>query len=165
MRTQFSGAVLGAILVMLSGPAVAAPKFDEWATLKNEIPGWQILFIGDGPRRAHLEQRVDELGMRDSVYLVGNQDNVPEWLACIDLFVLPSYGEEGVPQGLMQAMACGKPAISTPIGAIGEALQDGQTGLMTPPKDVPKLTELTKITRKQQKIMAQKEMSLRIDKL
>ena len=79
--------------------------------------------------------------MRDSVYLVGNQDNVPEWLACIDLFVLPSYGEEGVPQGLMQAMACGKPAISTPIGAIGEALQDGLTGLMTPPKDVPKLTE------------------------
>ena len=114
---------------------------DAWATLKNEFPGWQILFIGDGPRRAHLEQRVDELGMRDSVYLVGNQDNVPEWLACIDLFVLPSYGEEGVPQGLMQAMACGKPAISTPIGAIGEALQDGQTGLMTPPKDVPKLTE------------------------
>jgi glycosyltransferase involved in cell wall biosynthesis len=114
---------------------------DAWETLKNEFPQWQILFIGDGPRRAHLEKRVDELGMRDSVYLVGNQDNVPEWLACIDLFVLPSYGEEGVPQGLMQAMACGKPAISTPIGAIGEALQDGQTGLMTPPKDVPKLTE------------------------
>ena len=41
----------------------------------------------------------------------------------------------------MQAMACGKPAISTPIGAIGEALQDGLTGLMTPPKDVPKLTD------------------------
>ena len=114
---------------------------DAWATLKTEFPGWQILFIGDGPRRAHLEARVDELGLRDSVYLVGNQDNVPEWLACIDLFVLPSYGEEGVPQGLMQAMACGKPAISTPIGAIGEALQDGQTGLMTPPKDVPRLTE------------------------
>jgi glycosyltransferase involved in cell wall biosynthesis len=114
---------------------------DAWAALKTEFPGWQILFIGDGPRRAHLEARVDELGMRDSVYLVGNQDNVPEWLACIDLFVLPSYGEEGVPQGLMQAMACGKPAISTPIGAIGEALQDGQTGLMTPPKDVPRLTE------------------------
>lgn len=35
----------------------------------------------------------------------------------------------------------GKPAISTPIGAIGEAVQDGHTGLMTPPKDVPKLTE------------------------
>lgn len=114
---------------------------DAWMTLKNEFPDWQILFIGDGPRRAHLEARVDELGMRDSVMLVGNQDNVPEWLACIDLFVLPSYGEEGVPQGLMQAMACGKPAISTPIGAIGEALQDGQTGLMTPPKDVPKLTD------------------------
>ena len=73
--------------------------------------------------------------------MVGNQDNVPEWLNCLDLFVLPSFGDEGVPQGLMQAMACGVPAISTPIGAIGEALQDGHTGLMTPPRDVPKLAE------------------------
>lgn len=75
---------------------------------------------------------------------MNNQDNVPEWLACIDLFVLPSYGEEGVPQGLMQAMACGKPAISTPVGAISEALRDGITGLMTPPKDSLSLSETLK---------------------
>jgi glycosyltransferase involved in cell wall biosynthesis len=57
----------------------------------------------------------------------------------MDVFCLPSFGDEGVPQGLMQAMACGVPAVSTPIGAIAEALQDGTTGLMTPPRDAERL--------------------------
>lgn len=114
---------------------------DAFALLKDEFPEWQILVIGDGPRRPDIGRRCKDLGLADRILLVGNQDNVPEWLNCLDLFVLPSFGDEGVPQGLMQAMACGVPAISTPIGAIGEALQDGQTGLMTPPRDVPKLAE------------------------
>ena len=114
---------------------------DAFASIKDEFPEWQILVIGDGPRWGDIERRRASHGLEDRIIMVGNQDNVPEWLSCLDLFVLPSYGDEGVPQGLMQAMACGVPAISTPIGAIGEALQDGQTGLMTPPRDVPKLAE------------------------
>lgn len=114
---------------------------DAFASIKDEFPDWQILVIGDGPRWGDIERRRASHGLEDRIIMVGNQDNVPEWLSCLDLFVLPSYGDEGVPQGLMQAMACGVPAISTPIGAIGEALQDGQTGLMTPPRDVHKLAE------------------------
>ena len=45
-------------------------------------------------------------------------------------------GDEGVPQSLMQAAACGLPAVSTPIGAIAEAVVDGVTGLLVPPRDV-----------------------------
>lgn len=114
---------------------------EAFALLKDEFPAWQILVIGDGPRWGDIEHRRAAYGLEDRIIMVGNQDNVPEWLNCLDLFVLPSFGDEGVPQGLMQAMACGVPGISTPIGAIGEALQDGQTGLMTPPRDVPKLAE------------------------
>ena len=44
------------------------------------------------------------------------------WLQALDLFALPSYGEEGVPQAIMQAMACGIPVVSTPVGAITEAV-------------------------------------------
>lgn len=114
---------------------------DAFASVKDEFPDWQILVIGDGPRWGDIERRRAAHSLEDRVIMVGNQNNVPEWLNCLDLFVLPSFGDEGVPQGLMQAMACGVPAISTPIGAIGEALQDGQTGLMTPPRDVPKLAK------------------------
>ena len=83
------------------------PLLDAWALLRARVPGWQLLVIGDGPRRAHLEARVDAMGLRADVRFVGNRDDVPAWLACLDLVALPSYGEEGVPQSLMQAAACG----------------------------------------------------------
>ena len=63
----------------------------------------------------------------------------PAWFACAEIATLPSYGDEGVPQSLMQAAACGLPAVSTPIGAIAEAVVDGETGLLVPPRDVPAL--------------------------
>jgi glycosyltransferase involved in cell wall biosynthesis len=108
---------------------------DAWRELKTRVPGWQLLIIGDGPRRAHLERRVHELDIGADVRFVGNQEDVPAWLACLDIAVLPSYGDEGVPQSLMQAAACGLPAVSTPVGAIAEAVVDGETGLLVSPRD------------------------------
>ena len=112
---------------------------EAWRDLQASLPGWQLLVIGDGPRRAHLEQRVRDLGVNASVRFTGNQDDVPAWLACLDVAVLPSYGDEGVPQSLMQAAACGLPAVSTPVGAIAEAVVHAETGLLVPPRDVPAL--------------------------
>ena len=112
---------------------------DAWRDLAQRHPGWQLLIVGDGPRRAHLERRVSEEGLGRSVRFVGNQHDVPAWLACIDVCVLPSYGEEGVPQSLMQAAACGLPAVSTRVGAIAEAVVDNRTGLLVPPRDAAAL--------------------------
>lgn len=114
---------------------------DAWMLLREAVPGWQMLIIGDGPRRAHLEGRVVALGLAADVRFTGNQEDVPAWFACADLAVLPSWGDEGVPQSLMQAAACGLPVVSTTIGAIGEAVQDGATGFLVPPHDVPALTQ------------------------
>lgn len=112
---------------------------DAWQALRERVPGWQLLIIGDGPRRGHLEARVASMGLAADVRFTGNQDDVPAWFACADLAVLPSFGDEGVPQSLMQAAACGLPAVSTPIGAIPEAVRDGETGLLVPPRVVPAL--------------------------
>lgn len=114
---------------------------DAWMLLRDRVPGWQLLIIGDGPRRAHLLSRVASLGLAADIRFTGNQDDVPAWFACADIAVLPSWGDEGVPQSLMQAAACGLPAVSTTIGAIGEAVRDGETGLLIPPKDVPALAD------------------------
>jgi glycosyltransferase involved in cell wall biosynthesis len=59
----------------------------------------------------------------------------------LDLFVLPSYGDEGVPQAIMQAMACALPVVSTPIGAITEAVVNGETGLLAEPRSAASLAE------------------------
>ena len=112
---------------------------DAWVRLRADVPGWQLLVIGDGPRRAHLEGRVAAMGLERDVRFTGNQDDVPSWFACAEIAVLPSYGDEGVPQSLMQAAACGLPAVSTPVGAIAEAVRDGETGLLVPPRDAQAL--------------------------
>ncbi len=114
---------------------------DAWRLLRERVPGWQLLVIGDGPRRAHLEGRVAALGLAGDVRFAGNQDDVPAWYACADIAVLPSYGDEGVPQSLMQAAACGLPAVATPIGAIPEAVVDGKTGILVPPRAPPALAD------------------------
>jgi glycosyltransferase involved in cell wall biosynthesis len=110
-----------------------------WHALQAIVPGWQLLVIGDGPRRAHLEERLRALDVGASVRFTGNQDDVPAWLACLDIAVLPSYGDEGVPQSLMQAAACGLPAVSTHVGAIAEAVIHDRTGLLVAPRDVDAL--------------------------
>jgi glycosyltransferase involved in cell wall biosynthesis len=112
---------------------------DAWCELKSRVRGSQLLVIGDGPRREHLEERVHALGLDADVRFTGNQDDVPAWLACLDVAVLPSYGDEGVPQSLMQAAACGLPSVSTPVGAIAEAVVDGETGLLVPARDATAL--------------------------
>jgi glycosyltransferase involved in cell wall biosynthesis len=64
---------------------------------------------------------------------------VAPWLQAFDLFCLPSYANEGVPQALMQAMACGLPVITTDVGSIGEIVTDGDTGVLVTPQDAAAL--------------------------
>jgi glycosyltransferase involved in cell wall biosynthesis len=115
--------------------------FDAMKLLRPRFEDWQLLVIGGGPVGPALKQRVETEGLGSFIRMVGNQDNVPEWLSALDVFVLPSYASEGVPQGIMQAMACGLPVVSTPIGAIGEAVQEGLTGFMTEPRNPARLAE------------------------
>ncbi|ACS83984.1 glycosyltransferase family 4 protein [Musicola paradisiaca] len=112
---------------------------DAWQTLSKDFPDWQLLMVGDGPQRSALEQQVASMGLSDNVLFLGNRDDVPDCLNSMDVFVLPSYGNEGVPQSIMQAMACGLPVVSTTVGAIDEAVVSGETGYLIAPKDAVQL--------------------------
>ncbi len=108
---------------------------DAFAILHADFPEWRLIIIGDGPERERLNARITELDLQNLVRMAGNQQNVPEWLSTLDLLTLPSYGAEGVPQGIMQGMACGLAVVSTTVGAIDEAVQHDKTGYMVPPRD------------------------------
>ena len=82
-----------------------------------------------------LEAYANERGLGRLVRFTGHQDDVVPWLQALDLFALPSYGEEGVPQSIMQAMACAVPVVSTPIGGITEAVDADVTGLIVEPRN------------------------------
>lgn len=97
-------------------------------------PHVHLAIIGDGPQREKLQQRVIEHGLVKQVLFAGNQRDVVPWLQAMDVFVLPSFANEGVSQAVMQAMSVGLPVITTPIGSSSDVIKPGMTGLLVTPK-------------------------------
>lgn len=95
-----------------------------------------LVIVGDGPQRRNIETMIRELGMGERVSLVGNQRDVLPWLQSLDVFALPSYANEGVPQALLQAMLCGLACVTTAAGSIGEIARDGATAIVVAAEDV-----------------------------
>ncbi len=111
-----------------------------------------LLIVGDGLRRKKLEQQIQDLGIEDITSMPGNQKNPSEWLQAMDIFALPSYANEGVPQGLMQAMLTRIPVISTPVGSITEIIEHDKTGLIIPPENSAELANaITSLIENQEK--------------
>jgi glycosyltransferase involved in cell wall biosynthesis len=113
--------------------------FDAIARDRAGWRDWQVIVVGDGPYRDRLDRRLATLDLAGDIRFAGQQEDVVPWLQALDLFTLPSYGEEGVPQAILQAMACALPVVSTPVGAIGEAVEDGVTGLLVAPRSAEAL--------------------------
>lgn len=109
---------------------------DAVARLAKDFGDLRLAIVGDGPMLPALEQRAKESGVAERVLFAGRQAAVETWLQALDVFCLPSYANEGVPQALLQAMLTGLPIVTTPVGSILEAVTDGETGLIVPPKDV-----------------------------
>lgn len=95
----------------------------------------RLVIVGDGPRRARLESAIDRLGIRERVHMAGDQRDVLPWLQALDVFALPSYANEGVPQALIQAMLCGLPCVTTAVGSIPELARHEVTALVVPARD------------------------------
>jgi glycosyltransferase involved in cell wall biosynthesis len=98
-----------------------------------------LVIVGDGPQRANIELQIARLNIGDRVRLAGDQPDVLPWLRSLDMFALPSYANEGVPQALVQAMLCGLPCVTTDVGSIGEAAVNGQSALVVAPQDAEAL--------------------------
>ncbi len=112
-------------------------------------PGWKLLIVGDGPYRNVLDKKAEDLELNGKVIFAGQQRNPEDWMQAMDLFVLPSYANEGVPQAILQAMFTGLPIVTTPVGAILEAVRDGESGLVVQPKDAVALaTAVSRLTMK-----------------
>lgn len=105
------------------------------------LPNWKLLIVGEGPMLTQIQNKIADLNLEDRVELVGQKTNPEDWMRALDLFCLPSYANEGVPQSIMQAMLCGLPVITTPVGAILEAAEENETALVVEPKNVEALIQ------------------------
>jgi glycosyltransferase involved in cell wall biosynthesis len=105
-------------------------------------PNLWFLIVGSGNGWEEYNRWVKKHGLEKNIILTGYQNRVPEILHSTDLFVLPSYAKEGVPQSIIQAMAMKKAVITCDVGAIGDVVADGQTGRFVPPKDANALSKV-----------------------
>ena len=101
----------------------------------------ELWIVGDGPDRPELEAMVNASpGLRDSVKFLGRRDDVPGILSQLDIFVLPSLWE-GLPNAVMEAMAARLPVVATNVDGTPELVNDGETGLLVPPKSAEALAD------------------------
>lgn len=98
-----------------------------------------LVIVGDGPQRENLRAQTARLNLMERVFMPGNRSDVVPWLQALDIFALPSWANEGVPQALVQAMLCGLPCVTTTVGSIAELAAHEATALIVPPRDAKAL--------------------------
>ena len=101
----------------------------------GKMPGLQLLMVGEGDEKEEGMRLVAELGLAGKVHFSPFRQDVPDVLAAADIYVLPSLWE-GLPIGLLEAMAMRKAVIGTKVDGTREVLRDGENGLVVEPGDV-----------------------------
>jgi glycosyltransferase involved in cell wall biosynthesis len=104
------------------------------------VAGVRVLIAGDGDLGEDLRRQASELGVARAVVFPGHRADVPELLGAIDVFCLSSL-YEGTPLALFEAMAAGKPVVSTAVDGCREVLEEDATGLLVPPADATALAD------------------------
>jgi glycosyltransferase involved in cell wall biosynthesis len=102
-------------------------------------PRAHLLFAGTGALKSELETQIGASNLQERVHLLGERSDIPEILNAADVFVLSSDWE-GNPLAVLEAMAAGKPVISTSVGGVPE-LVEGGCGLLVPPRDAQALSK------------------------
>ena len=112
---------------------------DAMKPITREYPDAKLLLVGDGPERAALEQYARHCGLLDAdgpdrVVFAGRQPSVPPFLAHFDIGAFPSI-DESFGLALAETMAARVPVVGADIPAFRRLLDDGEAGILVPPRD------------------------------
>jgi teichuronic acid biosynthesis glycosyltransferase TuaC len=128
-------------LVLYVGRLVAEKGLRELVEamrmLRAARPRARLVMVGDGPLQAELAMLAADPAIGLSLAGAQPAARVAEWMAAADLVTLPSWSE-GHPNVLVEALACGRPVVSCPVGGVPEVV-DGASGVLVPPRDAPAL--------------------------
>jgi glycosyltransferase involved in cell wall biosynthesis len=133
---------------------------DACAILRDQNVALKCTIAGSGPLEDELKQRVKNKQLEKQVALTGKalkQEMIPEFMNSGDLYCLPCVWAkdndvDGLPQMLMEAMACGVPCISTKLVGIPDLLIQGKTGLLVEPNDAKQLADALKVLMQDQQL-------------
>jgi glycosyltransferase involved in cell wall biosynthesis len=104
-------------------------------TLHQDV---QFLVVGDGPLRSSLEEQAARLGLGERIRFTGYRSDIAETMTSVSISVIPSESE-GLSNVLLESMRAELPVIATRVGGTPEVIEDGQSGLLVPPRDAESL--------------------------
>lgn len=130
-------------LLLAVGRFVAKKGFDVLVEAMTMVPpSARLRIVGDGPLRGELTADVLARGLGHRVELAARctHDRLRDHYAAADVVVVPSVVDrqgdrDGLPNVVLEAMACGLPVVASDVAAIGTAVTDGVTGRLVPPGD------------------------------
>ncbi|MBU0533620.1 MAG: glycosyltransferase [Candidatus Omnitrophica bacterium] len=99
-----------------------------------------FLIIGEGYLKEEFIRKVKSLNLSKNILFLGEREDIPELLSCMDIFVLPSI-REGFPNTILEAMASSLPVVATDVGGVRELIIPDETGFIVPPADISALHE------------------------
>ena len=114
---------------------------EVWSELAGEYPDWRLEMYGSGNKEAKLQKLISELGIERSAFLKGKTNNVPSVLGRASVHALSSQ-HEGLPLAIVEAARFEVPTVSFNCApGISELIDDGVTGIITPPNNSHLLAE------------------------
>ena len=114
--------------------------FDVLLRALRVVPNAELLLVGDGTERGHLQELANDLGVAERVTWAGWLSDPRATLGEMDVFVLPSRFE-GFPLALVEAMLAERPVVATTTGSVEDAVIEAKTGFLVPPDDPEALAE------------------------
>ncbi len=129
--------LLASVVARLSTQKGLFDLLEATTIARKELPALRIVVIGEGDQRHSLQERISGLGLEHIFFLAGAlpHEQVADWLAASDLFILPSRYEGGPPIALMEAMAAGCAVIATDVMGVRELISEPALGRIVPPQD------------------------------
>lgn len=113
---------------------------DAMPFILQSHPKARLIIAGNGSHRKALEMQSYMLNIRKRVVFLGERNDIAELLSISHIFVLPSLNE-GLGIVLLEAQSMGVPIVATKVGGIPEAVRDGETGMLVPPKNSPAIAQ------------------------
>ena len=102
--------------------------------VQQKFPNTHFIIGGDGPLREKAKAKAESLNASGYIHFPGFINDPLSLLAALDIFVLPSWGE-GMGSVLLEAMSAGTAIVATKAGGIPEVVEDGKSGLLSPPRN------------------------------
>ncbi len=111
-----------------------------WHLVQQQIPQARLILVGSGPIQPQLTQMAEALDIRESIEFAGLQNDVVAQLHRAGIAILPSRWE-GMPNAVLEAMACGIPCIATRVSGSEDIIQQGVNGLLVEVEDYEAMAE------------------------